>query len=345
MQDTVLIVAPAEDAHGRAVAIALERDFDTAAVIWDNSGFPAKSAVSLMLADGGLNCKIQLPDGRKVPMASLRSVWWRRSGMYKIDQSVIDPEVRQFCSKECDTSFKGTLEVLGVPIVNALAAETSAGRKPLQLRMAVKAGVRIPKTLMSNDPDEVVAFWESVNHSCIYKAFTPPLGLLAETRMLVQEDLGHLEKLRHAPIIVQEKIEKGRDVRVSIFGQRVFAAEVTTYRAEAELDWRLDLTATWAEHCLPDDISRNLVNLLRMLGLHYGCIDLRQRPDGQYVFLEVNPSGQFLFVEVDTGQPLLRAMAELLLAPMTVSAVPPDIDSWACAPFLKQHSTELSKAS
>jgi hypothetical protein len=32
-------------------------------------------------------------------------------------------------------------------------------------------------------------------------------------------------------------------------------------------------------------------------------------------FLEVNPSGQFLFAEIDTGQPLLRALAKLLLVP------------------------------
>jgi hypothetical protein len=58
-----------------------------------------------------------------------------------------------------------------------------------------------------------------------------------------------------------------------------------------------------------------LLSLVRALGLHYGCIDLRQRPDGTYVFLEVNPAGQFLFIEIDTGQPLTRSMAELLLRP------------------------------
>jgi len=51
-----------------------------------------------------------------------------------------------------------------------------------------------------------------------------------------------------------------------------------------------------------------------VLGLHYGCIDLRRQPDGQYRFFEVNPSGQFLFAEIDTGQPLLNALATLLVA-------------------------------
>ena len=131
--------------------------------------------------------------------------------------------------------------------------------------------------------------------------------------MLTKEDLADLDKLRHAPLIVQEKIEKGRDIRVTIFADKIFAAAVTTRLPVADLDWRLDLTATWEEHSLPDELRRLLVRLIRGLHLHYGCVDLRERPDGSYVFLEVNPSGQFLFVEVDTGQPLTQSLAELLL--------------------------------
>ena len=105
------------------------------------------------------------------------------------------------------------------------------------------------------------------------------------------------------------------DVRVNIFGEAIFAADVNTHVPAAELDWRIDLTAKWKEHKLPDAIGRQLILLLNNLGLHYGCIDLRQQPDGNYKFFEVNPSGQFLFVEIDTGQPLLRSLAKLLVYP------------------------------
>jgi hypothetical protein len=315
MEDTILIVAPPEDAHARALGIVLERDFNAVATIWDSAGFPSTDTISLTLVDGGVKCHAGLLDGRAIPMASLRSIWWRRPGKYRIDQAVTDPDIRHFCSQESDASFKGTVEALGVPIVNAPAAEASARRKPLQLVKAAKAGLTIPRTLMSNDPGEVRHFWESVNHRCIYKSFTPPAERLAETRIFAAEDFVDVDKLKHAPLIVQELIDKGRDIRVNIFGSHLFAAEVTTYREEAELDWRLDLTATWSTHTLPENVTGQLHELVRSLGLYYGCIDLRQRPDGQYVFLEINPSGQFLFVEVDTGQPLVHAMAELLLKP------------------------------
>ena len=102
---------------------------------------------------------------------------------------------------------------------------------------------------------------------------------------------------------------------MNIFGRSVFAAEVTTYRQEADVDWRIDLTATWSTHNLPEDVQRKLLKLFDELNLHYGCVDLRLQPDGVYVFFEVNPAGQFLFIEIDTGQPLTYAMAHLLAKP------------------------------
>jgi glutathione synthase/RimK-type ligase-like ATP-grasp enzyme len=114
-------------------------------------------------------------------------------------------------------------------------------------------------------------------------------------------------------MIVQEKIHKGVDVRVNIFGDAVFACEVRTSVPQAELDWRIEMTAQWFEHELPQEVADKLKNLMRALNLDYGCLDLRRRPDGRYCFFEVNPSGQFLFAEIDTGQPLLHALGELLL--------------------------------
>jgi hypothetical protein len=81
-----------------------------------------------------------------------------------------------------------------------------------------------------------------------------------------------------------------------------YACELTTTIPEADVDWRIDLTSRWEQHDLPASIGNQLKTLLSALNLHYGCIDLRRQPDGEYRFLEVNPSGQFLFAEIDTGQ-------------------------------------------
>jgi glutathione synthase/RimK-type ligase-like ATP-grasp enzyme len=64
---------------------------------------------------------------------------------------------------------------------------------------------------------------------------------------------------------------------------------------------------------LPEAVRGQLFALMDSLGLVYGAIDLRLKPDGTYVFLEVNPAGQFLFIEAVTGQPIARTLAETLV--------------------------------
>jgi hypothetical protein len=121
----------------------------------------------------------------------------------------------------------------------------------------------------------------NLDGKCVFKSFGPPptSDLMTETRELKKEDLNHLDKLRYAPIIVQEKIDKGQDIRVNKFGEKVYAASTTNNKKEANLDWRLDLTLLWN---LPKNQCDMLLRLMKKLHLHYGCIDLRQKPDGTF---------------------------------------------------------------
>jgi glutathione synthase/RimK-type ligase-like ATP-grasp enzyme len=314
MRGSVLIIAPSDDVHALALASVLFSDFGTPAVIWDRATLPQESRLDFRLDESGNAMRVAGPAGIH-DLNDFRSIWWRRPAAFRIDKAVTDSRVRSYCQAECETFFKGVLRSIQIPIINNPFAESIAVKKPYQLAMARQVGLEIPKTLMSNNPDSIRDFWAELEGRCIYKPFTAPSWTFSETRELREEDLDHLETLRHAPMIVQEKIEKGLDVRVNIFGEAVFSAAVTTHIPEADLDWRLDQTGQWHAHDLPVPIGRKLKALLRVLGLHTGCIDLRQQPDGAYRFLEVNPSGQFLFAEIDTGQPLLRALAELLVQP------------------------------
>lgn len=309
----ILILAPPGDSHARAVAHELRTTFHASAIIWDNGALPFDDTLSLELANDRVGARVNGTLGAR-DLMGLRSIWVRRPMTYRIDSAVTDPAVRTFCWRECEAWFRGTLDSLGVPLINDPTAQTAA-RKPRQLAVARSVGLDIPRTLISNDPAEITRFWEALERDCIYKVLTAAPTGMAETRLLTATDLHDLDTLKHAPIIVQERIDKGADIRVNVFGQDVFAAAVTTNVSAAELDWRLDLSARWHAHDLPDDLRSRLIRLLRTLGLQYGCIDLRQRSDGTYVFLEVNPSGQFLFVELDTGQPLSQSLARLLMYP------------------------------
>lgn len=314
MDMSILIVAPKDDVHAVALRTVLESKFDARAFIWDVSNVPTQSKFDFFPNDNRSDLRID-DSSESLALSEIRSIWWRRPGAFKIGDSVTDPKVRRFCRSEYDSFFRGVLNSIPIPIINDPTTEARAVHKPFQLLQASTVGLETPKTIMSNNPISIRDFWKSLGGKCVYKAFAAPPWTFTETRPLMLEDLQHLDKVRHAPIIVQERIEKGRDVRVNIFGDEVFAAQVTTHIADADLDWRVDLTAKWEPHDLPETISTKLRSLLKRLGLRSGCLDLRQQPDGAYKFFEVNPSGQFLFVEIDTGQPLLESLAKLLVNP------------------------------
>jgi glutathione synthase/RimK-type ligase-like ATP-grasp enzyme len=54
------------------------------------------------------------------------------------------------------------------------------------------------------------------------------------------------------------------------------------------------------------------VDLAQALDLPLAGIDLRQRPDGQYLCFEVNPMPAYSYYESNTGLPISLALADLL---------------------------------
>lgn len=309
---TILIIAQRDDVHARVMAAAAEKRH-ARAVILDTADFPSADRATLRFSGDGTGFEIRSAHF-DLSFDDVSSVWWRRPSSPRIAEEVADDRARQFCIRESEMLLRGALDASNVPVINDPAAQTRAARKPLQLAVARSLGLTVPQTVMSNDPGEIRSLWERTAGNCVYKTFTAPVGRMAETRRLSHDMLADLERLRHAPIIAQELID-GRDLRATIIGDQVFTAVACARLPARHLDGRLDLTTTWYPHDLPDEIRRGLVLLVRKLGLDYGCIDLRLRPDDRYVFLEINPAGQFLFIEIDTGQPLIQSLVELLLEP------------------------------
>jgi glutathione synthase/RimK-type ligase-like ATP-grasp enzyme len=271
------------------------------------------SALTFNRGGGAIESGVSVTCGNeRLPLDRLGSVWLRRPSPFRISGSVADRRVRRFCARECETLLYGALDALSVPVINRPKDELAAVRKPLQLAAADHVGFRVPRTVMTNDPDAIRNFTRQIAGPCVYKPFTPSPLRMSETRLLPAGELINESTLRHGPIIVQEHVTRGVDVRVNVFDTQVFAAEVRVTSRLADVDWRLDEAATWTSHELPEVEAERSRELVALLGLRYGCLDLRRSPEGTYYFFEINPSGQFLFVEADCGQPLAAAMAELL---------------------------------
>jgi glutathione synthase/RimK-type ligase-like ATP-grasp enzyme len=232
---------------------------------------------------------------------------------YTVDDAVVDPALRAFVLSEMAQALGGVLDALPCSWVNPRSADEAAHHKPLQWAVAEQVGLKVPRTLVTTRPEAARAFVEGIGVGrVVFKAFLAMADAWRETRVVTQEDLGRLDLVRYAPVIFQEYVE-GVDLRITVVGDRVFAAEIDARGTAYPFDMRVVVGESKVRPVeLPPDVHAGLLRLQRRLGLVYGAIDMRRTTGGEYLFFEVNPAGQWLFVEQRTGLPISRAVAEHL---------------------------------
>ena len=130
---------------------------------------------------------------------------------------------------------------------------------------------------------------------------------------LREEEVQLLDHVRHTPVIFQSYADAVYDLRITVVGDQIFAAAIFSQETDYKIDCRIDIgNARIQAVTLPLEVDERLRTLMRCMGLVYGAVDMRLKPDGTYVFLEINPAGQFLYIEVATGLPITAAMAVAL---------------------------------
>jgi hypothetical protein len=308
----ILVVSyPGED-HTVDVVRRLEA-LGREVVLIDLSDFPSRAGVALEWRPGERPAYVLDRLGERVDLAYARVVWWRRVRPHQVDPGVTDPTLRAFALSETTQAVQGMLDALPCVWVNPRGTDDTAHHKPLQWTVACQVGLRVPRTLVTNRPEAARAFLAELGIGrVVFKAFLAMLEAWRETRLATRQDLERLELVRYAPVIFQEYVE-GVDVRITVVGEQVFAAEIDARRTSYPFDMRMALgEANVKPVSLPEEVHDGVLRLQRRLGLVYGAIDMRRTAAGDWVFFEVNPAGQWLFVEQRTGLPISQAVAALL---------------------------------
>jgi hypothetical protein len=237
-----------------------------------------------------------------------------------VQRAVAEDELRAFVSGVlCWLEF-------GKFVVNPIQSTGAASQKSFQLPFASMIGLKGPRTLLSNSPEDILSFFDSCGGEFVYKPLRPalwtlesgdktivPTTLIKDRSILLESDL------RSAPGIYQEKIIKRAEIRATFMGRSVFAWEKRFEKRpheELDIDWRaMNDRAELKIHHLTDDIVEKCFELLSALGLYYGAFDFAIDANGGYQFLEVNPQGQFLWGDqLGLGMNQLEAFAEFLLS-------------------------------
>lgn len=287
----------------------------------DTDRFPAELLLSSALGAGDALVYGDVT----IPSDAVKAVWMRHLGLPPLCEE-LDPAFRVGSQRESVAALYGFLDGLHrARWIDPPDAVQAAENKLRQLRLARDAGIAVPRTLVSNDPARVRAFFAAERAGGVVAKMLTALSTSMEgsrffvhTHAITEEDLEDLDGLRYSPMVFQSRVPKARELRVAYVAGRCFAGAINTSEVEgAEVDWRRAAPGAtpWRRDAVPDPVARALCALMTSLGLRFGAIDLIVTPDGGHVFLEVNPCGEWGMLERDLELPIAAAIADALLHP------------------------------
>jgi hypothetical protein len=309
---SVLVVAEQEDLHAEAVSAILRNEHRVDVVHVDTGAFPETVGSYRLCAT---ECSHALGE---IELQNVRSVWWRRPSLCRVPPS-FRPSDDEFRQAECDGFIQGLLWSLPALWINHPGAERVASRKIVQLTAAKAAGLAVPDTLITNDPEQAAAFIDARGRPTIYKRTGTSRGEFSETRLIMPGDITRLDSIRLAPTTFQDYIDADSDLRVVWIAGQAWTVRIDSQSGAGSVDSRLDYTVDFTPYELPEPVKNSLNALMHNLGLAFGVVDLRVGRDEQIYFLEVNPQGQFAYLEVKTDLPIFRSLAKLLADPAHVN--------------------------
>jgi glutathione synthase/RimK-type ligase-like ATP-grasp enzyme len=199
--------------------------------------------------------------------------------------------------------------------MNHPISNSRAESKLWQLSVARESGFNIPETVVTNSARVAkrdVGRWPNGG---ILKALDAPLIVVdgedrfVFTTLLQTEHLENTAAFAAAPLVVQQRLDPKRDVRVTVVGHRIFAAEAINV---TEQDWRAEHEPVqFHPYELEPRVARLCDDFVHKLNLRFGALDLVET-DGRLYFLEVNPNGEWGWLEA-AGFAIAEAIVEELI--------------------------------
>ncbi|MGH3516060.1 MAG: ATP-grasp ribosomal peptide maturase [Haloechinothrix sp.] len=312
---TILIVTAPGDPTAARVRNALDQR-GAEYVQWDLGDFPQRLTLTASIGprapwSGGFS------DGRQdLRLDDIHAVYYRRPTDFGFPDHLTG-EARRFAAGEARHGFGGLLTALPALWVSHPSRIADAEFKPAQLRVAGEVGLRIPRTLITNDAAHARKFAHDVG-KLVYKPLTSPFISSHEGLKLVYATVVAPDQLNDDQIALtasqfQEWVPKKHDVRLTVVGDRCFAAIIHAGSDAAYLDWRSDYRSLSYEPAdTPVNIASATAAYLRRFRLAFGAFDFVVTPDDEWVLLECNPNGQWGWIEHEAGLPIGAAIADLL---------------------------------
>lgn len=271
--------------------------------------------------------KFHFQDSNKIVTSeSFDTIWYRKPESVEPDSNITEEHAKVFVKEEYSYFLRSFYNLYSQKRwVNPFWNLRHASQKLPNLELAVKLGLKIPKTLITNNPETAREFGEHCNWNLLVKTFHFSGFAVNQTEAWhcfakhidKEQFLQFAETINFAPTFLQQYIDKSIELRVTIIGEEVFTAAIHSQEIEkTKSDWRA-IDSYQIKHTvydLPVDITHKLLAFNRHYSLAFSTFDLILTPQGEYYFLECNPNGQWYWIEELTQMPMAKTMAKLLMS-------------------------------
>ncbi|WP_026211800.1 ATP-grasp ribosomal peptide maturase [Longispora albida] len=313
--NTILVLTADDDSTADAVVYAL-RKRDARVVRMDTGDFPRHLHLAASTGEGGWQGVLH-GDGFSVNLGEVGSVYYRRPTRFVLPEGLSDGDT-VFATVEARLGFGGVLASLDALWVNHPHRVAAAEYKPLGLRAAIRCGLDVPRTLITNNHAQLTEWAAALGSPIVCKTLSSTvLTEGAEPLMTYTTKVDpaaiNPEQLAVTAHQFQAWVPKSYEVRVTMVGATALSVAIYADSDRAHVDWRSDFGALrYAPIDTPRQIVSQLTAYMGTFGLTYCAFDFVVSPDGTWWFLEGNPMGQWGWLEDETGAPIAATLAALL---------------------------------
>jgi ATP-GRASP peptide maturase of grasp-with-spasm system len=255
------------------------------------------------------------------------TAFWYRRGELKFEQF-------EFMSMQNEVEIKIAQEYLGpiLSFINGKIYKKGINKftdnylgKLEVLNICTDLQLSIPDTLITDNIEEVRQFLNKYK-KIICKPVKNPfinsnygdksIGFYGPSELITQENLFCMPD-SFIPCMFQEYIEKKIEIRTFFLFDDFFSMAIFSQNnPKTVVDYRnydRENPNRNVPFVLPKIIEKKLNDLMSLIRLNCGSIDIIVTPENKFVFLEVNPIGQFQWLSRNCNYKIEKKIAEHLL--------------------------------
>lgn len=179
------------------------------------------------------DCLLFGKDNFTISAHEVTTIWYRRPEPIKFNG--YDEAVKKWVSGEWTSALEGWLSHVDIgKWINHPSNIANANSKIEQITRAKQIGFCVPDTLMTYDLQEVIGFWNKYHHKLIAKPILTGYveaeksedDSIIYTTEITEADLSNEQIFLNCPTLFQERIEKGYDVRITVFDEAITAVKM-----------------------------------------------------------------------------------------------------------------------